>query len=72
MPSFEPQNETVHKQHAVMFKHDKFMFHTQKDLVLSMRYQFVANLEPGQFTPLDKLWLKNVKKIFKRGKVELH
>ncbi len=63
LPSFEPQNETVCKQHAVMFKHDKFTFHPQKDLVLSMLYQFVANLEPGQFTPLDKLWIKNVKKI---------
>jgi hypothetical protein len=63
MPSFEPQNETVCKQHAVMFKHDKFTFHPQKDLVLSMPYQFVANFEPGQFTPLDKLWLKNAKKI---------
>jgi hypothetical protein len=63
MPSFEPQNETVHKRHAVMFKHDKFTFHPQKDLVLSIPYQFVSNLEPGQFTPLDKLWLKNVKKI---------
>jgi hypothetical protein len=28
MPSFEPQNETVVKQHAIMFKHDKFTFHT--------------------------------------------
>ncbi len=63
MPFFEPQNETVGKQHAVMFKHDKFTFHPQKDLVLSMPYQFVTNLEPGQFTPLDKLWIKNVKKI---------
>ncbi len=63
MPSFEPQNETVCKQHAVMFKHDKFTFHPQKDLVLFMPYQFVASLEPGQFTPLDKLWLKNMKKI---------
>ena len=53
MPSFEPQNETVCKQHAAMFKNDKYMFHPQKDLVLSMPYQFVANLEPGQFTPLD-------------------
>ncbi len=63
MPFFEPQNETVCKRHAVMFKHDKFTFHPQKDLVLFMPNQFVANLEPGQFTPLDKLWLKNVKKI---------
>jgi hypothetical protein len=63
MPSFEPQNETVCKQHAVMFKHDKLTFHPQKDLVLSMQYQFVVNLELGQFTPLDELWLKNVKKI---------
>jgi hypothetical protein len=69
MPSFEPQNETVHKQHAVIIKHDKFMFRSQKDLVLSMPYQFVANLEPGQFTPLDKLWLKNVKKILKKAKL---
>jgi hypothetical protein len=66
MPSFEHQNETVRKQHATMFKHDKFTFHPQKDLVLSMPYQFVANLERGQFTPLDKKWLKNVKKIKKR------
>jgi hypothetical protein len=48
MPSFEPQNETVRKRHPIMFKHDKFMFHPRKDLVLSMPYQFVANLEPGQ------------------------
>jgi hypothetical protein len=66
MSSFEPQKETVRKQHAVMFKHDKSTFHPQKDLVLSMPYQFVVNLEPGQFTPLDKLWIKNVKKIKKR------
>jgi hypothetical protein len=44
MPSLEPQNETVCKQHAIMFKHVKFTFHPQKDLVLSMPYQFVANL----------------------------
>jgi hypothetical protein len=69
MPSFEPQNETVRKQHAIMFKHDKFTFHPQKDLVLSLPYQFVANLEPGQFTPLDTRWFKNVKKFFKKAKL---
>jgi hypothetical protein len=69
MPSFEPQNETVCKQHAIMFKHDKFTFHPQKDLVLSMPYQFFANLEPGQFTPSDTRWLKNVKKILKKAKL---
>jgi hypothetical protein len=63
MPSFEPQNETVRKQHATMFKHDKFTFHPQKEWVLSMPYQFVANLEPGRFTPLDIQWLKNLKEI---------
>ncbi len=68
MPSFEPQNETVRKQHAVMFKHDKFTLHPQNDLALSMPYQFVTNLEPGQFTPLDKLLLKNVKNFFKKAK----
>jgi hypothetical protein len=71
MPSLEPQNETVRKQHSVLFKHDndKFTFHPKKDLALSMPYQFVANLEPGQFTPLDKLWLKIVKKILKKAKL---
>ncbi len=64
--SFEPQNETVCKQYATMFKHDKFTFHPRKDLVLSMPYQFVANLEPDQFTPLDKEWLKNLKRIKKK------
>jgi hypothetical protein len=51
-----------------MFKHDKFTFHPQKDLVLSMPYQFVANLESGRFTPLDVQWLKKLKKILKKAK----
>jgi hypothetical protein len=64
MPSFEPQNQSVCKQHATMFKNDKFTFHPQKDLVLSMLYQFVVNLELGEFTQLDKFWLKIVKNFF--------
>ncbi len=63
MSSFEPQNQLVRKQHATMFKNDMFTFHPQINLVLSMPYQFVVNLELGEFTPLDKFWLKNVKKI---------
>jgi hypothetical protein len=63
MPSFERQNQSVRKGHTTMFKNDKFTLHPQKDLVLSMPYQFVVNLELGKFTPLDKVWLKNVKKI---------
>ena len=38
-------------------------------MVLSTPYQFVANLEPGQFTPLDTQWLKNLKKILKEAKL---
>jgi hypothetical protein len=45
MPSFEPPNKSVHTQHASMFKHDKYTFNPQNDLVLSMPYQFVANLQ---------------------------
>ncbi len=71
MPFFEPQNQSVCKQHATMFKNDKIKFHPQKDLVLSMPYQFFVNLKLGEFTPLDKFWLKNVKKI-KKGKVGFH
>ncbi len=66
MPSFEPLNKKVHTQHAGMFKHDKYTFHPQKYLVLSMPYDFVTNLKPGQLTALDNLWLKSVKKILKR------
>jgi hypothetical protein len=68
MQSFEPQNETVCIHHAGMFKHDNYTFHPQKDLILSMPYEFVANLEPGQFTSSDKLWLNSVKKILKKAK----
>jgi hypothetical protein len=34
-----------------------------------MPYQFVANLQPDQFTPLDNQWLKNVKKFLKKTKL---
>ncbi len=69
MPSFEPQNETVCKRHATMFKNDKFTFHPKKDLLLSMLYQFVVNMKLGEFTPLGKLRLKNVKNFFKKAKL---
>ncbi len=68
MPSFEPQNKTVHIWHTGMFKHDKYTFHPQEDLVFSMPYDFVANLKPGHWTLLDNLWLKSVKKILKKAK----
>jgi hypothetical protein len=71
MPSFEGQNQSVCKRHTTMFKNDKFMLYPQKDLVLSMPYQFIVHLELGKFTPLNKFWLKNVKKL-KKGKVEFH
>ena len=70
MPSFEPLNKIVCTQHAGMFKHDKYTFHPQKDLVLSMPYDFVTNLKPGQLTALDNLWLKSVKKILKKAKTK--
>ncbi len=69
MSSFEPKNQSVCKQDGTMFKNYKFTFHPQKDLVLSMPYQFDVNLELGEFTPLDKFWLKNVKKILKKAKL---
>jgi hypothetical protein len=52
-----------------MFKNDKYTLNPQKDLVLSMLYQFVANLEPGKFTPLDNKWLMNLNKFFKKAKL---
>jgi hypothetical protein len=53
MPSFEPQNKSDRKQDASIFKNDMYTFNPQKDLVLSMPYWFVANLQPGKLTPLD-------------------
>ncbi len=56
MPSFEPQiKQTVRIQHAGMFKHDKYTFHPQKDLVFSMPYDFVADLKPVHWALLDNL-----------------
>ncbi len=47
--SSQPQNISVCKQHAQMFKNDNYTFNPNKDLLLSMPYQFVA----GKFTLLD-------------------
>ena len=35
---------------------------------VTMPYDFVANLNPGHWTPFDNLWLKNVQKILKKAK----
>jgi hypothetical protein len=70
MPSFEPQNLSVCKRHVSIFKNDYFTFNPQKDLVLSMPYQFVANLKPGQCTQLDNQCFKNLNGIL--NKIKLH
>jgi hypothetical protein len=73
MPSFEPQNETVCKQHATLFKHDQFMFHPQKDLVLSMPYQFIANLEiTWSIYSIGYSVAQESGENLKKGKIELH
>jgi hypothetical protein len=43
MRSFEPQKQTVYKQHVSMFKNDKVTFNPQKDLVLSMPYHWITS-----------------------------
>jgi hypothetical protein len=52
-----------------MFKNDKYTFNPWKDLVLSMPYQCIANLEPVQFTSLDIQWLKDLKRMLKQAKL---
>jgi hypothetical protein len=66
-PSYQPQNVSVCKQHTKMFKNDTYIFHPQKDLVLSMPFKFVDNLKLGKFTPLDKQWLKNLNGMLKKA-----
>jgi hypothetical protein len=66
-PSYQPENVSVCKQHTQMFKNDNYTFQPQKDLVLSMSYKFVANLKLGQFTQLDRQWLKNLNGILKKA-----
>ncbi len=51
-----------------MFKNNKYTVHPQKDLVFSMPYDFVANLKPNHWTPLEILWLKSVRKILNKAK----
>ncbi len=48
MPTYEPQNTSVCKPHSKMFKNDTFTFHPSNDLVLSMQFKFVDNLELGR------------------------
>jgi hypothetical protein len=69
MPSFEPQNKSVRKRYASIFKNDKYTFNSQKDLLLSMPYRYVANLQPGELIPLDNQWLKNLRIILKQAKL---
>jgi hypothetical protein len=60
MPSYEPQNTSVCTRHSKMFKHDAFTFHPNDDLVMSLPFKFIKDLEVGKYTPLDKLWLKRL------------
>ncbi len=60
MPSYESQNTSVCMRHSKMFKHDAFTFHPNHDLVMSLPFKFIEDLEVDKYTPLEKLWLKRL------------
>jgi hypothetical protein len=67
MPSYEPQNTFVCTRHSKMFKHDAFTFHPNDDLVMSLPFKFIEDLEVSKYTLLEKSWLKRLHANLKKS-----
>jgi hypothetical protein len=57
---FEVNNDSLQSRHPDMFKNGEFDFCPTNDLIKSMPFDFVNDLEDNKWTILDKKWLKDV------------
>jgi hypothetical protein len=68
---FEVNNDSLQSRHPDMFKNEEFDFCPTNDLIKSMPFDFVNDLEDNKWTILDKIWLKDVKKTLKQAQSHL-
>jgi hypothetical protein len=64
---FEVDNDSLRSRHPDIFKNEGFDFCPTNDLIKSMPFVFVNDLEDDKWTILDKKWLKDVKKTLKQA-----
>ena len=60
---YEPKDLAICKHHSKLFKDDNYEFYAGDDLIKSMPFEFIHNLEVDKFTTLPKVWHKNVLNI---------
>jgi hypothetical protein len=65
--NFEVDNDSLRDRHPDIFKNQEFLFCPTNDLIKSMPYDFVDELEENKWTKLDKKWLKGVKKTLQQA-----
>ncbi len=66
MNNYKVSNNSIRRRHSDMFKNDDFFFCPTNDLVKSMPFDFVNNLN-GKLTKLDKKWLQGIEKTLKQA-----
>ena len=67
MTHFEVDNDSLRDRHPDIFKNQEFLFCPTNDLIKSMPYDFVNDLEENKWTKLDKKWIKGVKKTLQQA-----
>ena len=67
MTNFEVDNDSLRSRHPDIFKNQGFDFCPTNDLIKSMPYDFVNDLEDNKWTKLDKKWEKGVKKTLQQA-----
>jgi hypothetical protein len=64
---YQNANRTLREWHPTLFQNETYMFQPNNDLVMTLPFKYVNQLEREKWTPLEEKWLKKVKQTLRQA-----
>jgi hypothetical protein len=64
---YQNANRTLRERHPTLFQNETYMFPPNNDLVMTLPFKYVNQLERGKLTPLEEKWLKKIKQTLRQA-----
>jgi hypothetical protein len=64
---YQNTNKTLREWHPTLFQNETYTFQPNNELVMTLPFKYVNQLERGKWTPLEEKWLKKVKQTLRQA-----
>jgi hypothetical protein len=68
---YQNANRTLREWHPTLFQNETYTFQLNNDLVMTLPFKYVNQLERRKWTPLEEKWLKKVQQTLRQAETNL-